>query len=212
MNLKQTGLFASLDNETLGLLKSVARSRIYDAGKILFYAGEQPKQFLILAHGKVEVFKHDKTGNEIIIGEFNAPSLIAEMATLERTTYPATARCNSGVEIYEIDLADLEPYIFQNSSPLARVLINSLTKKIKHLESVLKYATISNASARTASFLLDNEQQLSMLTQRKIASNIMLTPEGLSRILKRFKEQGVVEVKAKKLYIANRAKLLEIMG
>ncbi len=212
MNLKQIGLFASLDNETLGLLRSVARSRTLNLGEILFYAGEEPKQFLILAHGEVEVFKHDKKGNEIIIGEFKAPSLIAEMATLERTTYPATARSNSDVIIYEIDLADLEPYISKNSSPLAQVFINSLTKKIQHLESVLKYATISNASARTASFLIDNEQQLSILTQRKIASNLMLTPEGLSRILKRFKENGLVEVIAKKLYIANRAKLLEIAG
>lgn len=212
MNFKEIGLLASFDDMVLKYLKSVARSRIYDAGKILFYAGEQPKQFLILAHGEVEVFKHDKKGNEIIIGEFKAPSLIAEMATLERTTYPATARCNSGVEIYEIDLVDLEPYVFQDSSPLARVLIKSLTQKIKHLESVLKYATISNASVRTASFLLDNEQQLSMLTQRKIASNIMLTPEGLSRILKRFKKNGLVEVKAKKLYIINRDKLLEIVN
>jgi len=42
---------------------------------------------------------------------------------------------------------------------------------------------------------------LSQLTQRQIASNIMLTPEGLSRIIKRFKKAGLVEVRSKKLYI-----------
>lgn len=211
MNFKEISLFASLDDETLEYLGSASQKREFEAGKILFYAGEQPKQFLILASGEVEVYKHDKKGNEIVMGQFVAPSLIAEMATLKGITYPATARCKSSAEIYEIGLDSLQSYI-SKSSPLSQVLINSLTQKIQHLESVLRFATISNASARTASFLIDNEHQLQQFTQRQIASNIMLTPEGLSRILKRFKEAGIVEVRSKKLYIIDRDKLLEIMS
>jgi len=211
MNFKEISLFALLDDETLECLSSMAKKREFETGKILFYAGEQPKQFLVLASGEVEVYKHDKKGNEIVMGQFMAPSLIAEMATLNGIAYPATARCKSSVEIYEIGLESLQSYI-SKSSPLSRVLINSLTQKIQHLESVLRYATISNASVRAASFLIDNEYQLSQLTQRQIASNIMLTPEGLSRILKRFKEAGIIEVRSKKLYIIDKDKLLEIIS
>ncbi len=211
MNFKEIALFASLDDATFKYLESVAKKREFEAGKILFYAGEQPKQFLILASGEVEVYKHEEKGNEIVMGQFVAPSLIAEMATLKGIPYPATARCKSSVEIYEIGLDSVQSYI-SKSSPLSQVLINSLTQKIQHLESVLKYATISNASVRTASFLIDNEYKLQQFTQRQIASNIMLTPEGLSRILKRFKEAGLVEVRSKKLYIIDRDKLLKIMS
>lgn len=199
------------DDEALIYLKSIAKKRTLRANEIVFYAGEEPKNFLLLSIGEIEIYKHDVKGNEIIIGHFKSPSLVAEMATLEQIAYPATARCKSDVEIHEIALESMRAYIYKNSSPLARVLIGSLTKKIQHIESVLKYATISNASMRTASFLIDNEHQLSNLTQRQIASNIMLTPEGLSRILKRFKENGTIEVKSKKLYIVNRVKLLENM-
>lgn len=199
------------DDKTFAYLKSIAKQRTLRENEILFYAGDEPKNFLLLSSGEIEIYKHDAKGNEIIIGQFQSPSLVAEMATLEQIAYPATARCKSDVEIHEIALESMRTYIYKNSSPLARVLIGSLTKKIQHLESVLKYATISNASTRTASFLIDNEHQLLNLTQRQIASNIMLTAEGLSRILKRFKEDGIVEVKSKKLYIINRNKLLEIV-
>jgi CRP/FNR family transcriptional regulator len=200
------------DDETLVYLKSFARKRTLSANEILFYAGEEPKNFLLLSNGEIEIYKNDAKGNEIIIGQFQAPSLVAEMATLEQIAYPATARCRSSVEVYEIGLDSMESYIYQNSSPLARMMIGSLTKKIQHLKSVLKYTTITNATVRAASFLLDNEYQLPQLTQRKIASNIMLTPEGLSRILKRFKDGGILKVDSKKLYIVNRDKLLEIVG
>lgn len=211
MNFKEIKLFASLDNTTLNYLESVAKKREYRAGKILFYAGEQPKQFLILANGEVEIYKHDKKGNEIIVGVFAAPSLIAEMATLESIPFPATARCKNNVEIYEIGLDSVQAYI-SKSSPLSQVLINSLTKKIQYLESILRYATISNASVRTATFLINHEHQLCQFTQRQIASNIMLTPEGLSRIIKRFKDDGIVEVRSKKLYIINKSKLLKLIN
>ncbi|MFA5501622.1 MAG: Crp/Fnr family transcriptional regulator [Sulfurovaceae bacterium] len=211
MKFKEISLFASLDDATYNYLEAIAKKREFEAGKILFYAGEQPQKFLVLAGGEVEVYKHDEKGNEIVLGQFVAPSLVAEMATLKSIPYPATARCKSTAQIYEIDLDLVQSYI-SKSSPLSQVLINSLTKKIQHLEGVLKYATISNASVRTTSFLIDNEHQLSQLTQRQIASNIMLTPEGLSRILKRFKEAGIVEVRSKKLYIIDRDKLLEIMS
>jgi CRP/FNR family transcriptional regulator len=211
MNFKEIALFASLDDITFKYLESVAKKREFKADKILFYAGEQPKRFLILASGEVEVYKHDEKGNEIVMGQFIAPSLIAEMPTLKGIPYPATARCKSDVEMYEIDFESIQDYI-SKTSPLSQIFISSLTQKIQHLESVLRYATISNASARTASFLIDNEHQLHQLTQRQIASNIMLTPEGLSRILKRFKEAGIVEVRSKKLYIIDRDKLLEIMS
>jgi len=200
MKFKEISLFASLDDATYNYLETIAIKREFEAGKILFYAGEQPQKFLVLARGEVEVYKHDEKGNEIVLGQFVAPSLVAEMATLKSIPYPATARCKSAVEIYEIGLELLQSFI-SKSSPLSQVLINSLTKKIQHLESVLKYATIANASVRTASFLIDHEHQIFQLTQRQIASNIMLTPEGLSRILKRFKEAGLIEVRSKKLHI-----------
>jgi CRP/FNR family transcriptional regulator len=202
MNFKEIALFSSLDDTTIEYLESVAQKREYKAGKILFYAGEQPKQFLILARGEAEVYKHDKKGNEIMIGQFRAPSLIAEMPTLKGIPYPATARCKSGVEMYEIDFESIQDYI-SKTSPLSQVFIGSLINKIQYLESIIKYATISDASIRAASFLIDNEHQLQQFTQRQIASNIMLTPEGLSRILKRFKEAGLVEVQYKKLHIIN---------
>jgi len=202
MKFKEIPLFSSLDDVTLEHLESLAQKKEFESGKILFYAGEQPQKFLILASGEIEIFKHDKKGNEIVIGRLIAPSLIAEMATLKNIPYPATAKCKNSVEIYEIDFNSVLYYI-SKSSPLSQMLIDSLIKKIQYLESTLRYVTISNASVRIATFLIENKDQLSKLTQREIASNTMLTPEGLSRILKRFKEKGLIEVRSRKLHIVD---------
>ena len=86
-----------------------------------------------------EVFKHDTEGNELILGTFHPQELIAEMALFESLPYPATARCMSEVLLFEVDFELLKEYLFKHPQ-LILPMIHSLTKKIKRLESVLRYS------------------------------------------------------------------------
>lgn len=202
MGLEKSYLFHQLSPSELEYLHSITQMRTYPKGSILFYAGEIPKDLHVLDEGIVQILKHDPNGNEIHIAYFHPSDMIAEMAHFESIPYPATARCESDIRVFEINFEAFKSYLLDNPK-LAFALIRSLTRKIKQLESIVHRSLVDDAQTRLVRFIIDHEKTLSTFTQRKIAELVSLTPETVSRIIHRFKEEGWVEVKQKKLYPLN---------
>lgn len=198
MILQSSYFFNHLSSEELSFLHSITQTKTYSKGNILFYAGESPKVLHILDEGIVKIYKHDSNGNEIHIAFFHPSDMIAEMAHFEAIPYPATARCESDVRVYEINFEAFKNYMLTNPK-LSFHIIRSLTRKIKQLESIVHRSLIDDAQTRLARFLIEYEKSLPSFTQRKIAELLMLTPETISRILRRFKEHGWVKIEHKKI-------------
>lgn len=200
MGLEKSYLFSRLTPDELSLLKSVTKEKSYRARSILFYAGEMPKTLHIVQEGRVKIYKHDEKGNEIHLAYFNPDDMIAEMAHFEGIPYPATARCESDVRVYEIDFEAFRAQVLSNPG-LSFQIIRSLTRKIKQLETLIQGSLVDDAPTRLARFLVENHTKLDSFTQRKISEILMLAPETVSRALRHFKTDGWVEVRQKKLAI-----------
>jgi len=200
MGLEHSYLFSRLQKEDLEQLRKITHLKNYPKGAILFYAGERPDKLRLIESGVVRVSKHDTAGNEIVLADFRANDLVAEMAHFEGIPYPASARCETDVTLYEIDFVAFKTR-FLNRPELALGIIRSLTRKIKQLEEVIQRSLIDNAQTRLARYLLEHADALADMTQKQIASQIVLTPETVSRILRRFKENGWVEVRARKIIL-----------
>lgn len=206
MGLEQNYFFSRLSPETLKFLQTITQTRCYTKGNILFYAGDFPKMLHVIDSGIVKIFKHDPSGNEVHITFFHPTDMIAEMAHFESIPYPATARCESDVRIFEIPF-DAFKNRFMEDQHLAFQIIRSLTGKIKQLEGMIHRSLIDDAQTRLARFILDNEATLPSLTQRQIAELLTVTPETISRILRRFKANGWIRIDNKKLYLSDRVGL-----
>jgi len=202
MGIEECYLFAQIQGEDLAALERITLLREYPAGTVLFYAGETPQKLLLIHRGKVRVIKHDSVGNEIVLADFKANELVAEMAHFEGIVYPATARCETDVVVYEIDFKAFKTGLL-NRPELALQIIRSLTQKIKQLESVISQTLIDDARTRLARYLLKNIDTLADTTQKQIAARIMLTPETVSRILRQFKDEGWVEVRSRKIVVTD---------
>jgi CRP/FNR family transcriptional regulator len=202
MGLEKSYLFNQLSSSELVYLHSITQTRTYSKGTILFYAGELPKVLHVLDEGIVQILKHDPNGNEIHIAYFHSSDMIAEMAHFELIPYPATARCESDIRVFEIHFEAFKSYLWDNPK-LTFAIIRSLTRKIKQLESIVHRSLVDDAQTRLARFIIEHEKNLPIFTQRKIAELVLLTPETVSRIIRRFKDDGWVEVKQKKLYPLN---------
>jgi len=202
MRLEQCYLFNRLEEDDLSQLREITQVKSYPQGTILFYAGERPGKLRLIESGVVQVVKHDTAGNEIILADFRANDLVAEMAHFEGIPYPATARCETDVTLYEIDFEAFKSR-FLSRPDVALGIIRSLTHKIKQLEAVIRRTSVDDAQTRLARYLLEYTAVLPATTQKQIASQIGLTPETVSRIVRRFKERGWVEVHARKIVIVD---------
>ena len=189
--LKSISFFENLDEKELKLLLSISRKRTFSQGEILFYEKEKPKHLIMVLEGVVKIYKIDPKNNEIVLHRFRPKNLIAEMAVFEGIPYPASAAFESDGSVLEIDFEKFKEYFLGNED-IALALFKSLTQKIKYLDNVIALNVVLDSTARVAKYICENDDALQM-KNNQLAQYLHMTPETLSRILKKFAKLGFVE-------------------
>ena len=190
-DLKSIDFFENLDEKELKLLLSISRKRTFSQGEILFYEKEKPQHLTMVLEGIVKIYKIDPKNNEIVLHRFRPKDLVAEMAVFEGIPYPASAAFESDGSVLEIDFEEFKENFFRNED-IAYALFRSLTQKIKYLDNVIALNVVLDSTARVAKYICENEDALNM-KNNKLAQYLHMTPETLSRILKKFSKLGFVE-------------------
>ncbi len=204
--LKNVFLFKHLNDQQLKELKEISKIKPLKAGEMLFYEGEEPKYLNLLIKGVVRIYKVDSRGKEVTITYLCPVSLIAEVANLTHFPYPANAEFETNGMVLQIDYKQFENKFLKNPE-ICFSIVQSLLAKIKVIENAFSENFILDATSRVAKFLYEDEELFNQLKHTKIASLLNLTPETLSRVIKKFKDMGVLEKKNNKYIVKNREEL-----
>lgn len=190
--LEKFDLFSHLTQKQLKALSQISIIRTFEAGEILFYEGDESRYFHFLLKGDVFVFKTATAIESILIHRFHAPSFIAEVATLKQIPFPASAECVTRSEILKIER---EPFLklLHEDAGLSISLISSLAQKIGALELSLKRHSAPNAMAKVARLIRDERDVFQHHKGVEIAQMLGITPETLSRMIKKLKIEGIIE-------------------
>lgn len=186
-------------------LKEISVQKSYKKGNILFYQGERARRFYLLLSGKVRVYK-SVGAKELTLHHFYAGSFIAEMPAFKELDYPASAECESDCALLEIDFKAFKELCLRDNQ-YSFMMILSLFEKIKILENKLLQSAQS-LKARLIHYLL-KQNDLSQITQRKIADELGVKAESLSRTLKELKELGLITTNKGKVQICDESTLKE---
>lgn len=192
LNLQQCYFFEKLDSEELRELEKISKKVSYTKGSILFYEKEEPDSLILLVEGVVKIYKTDLKNNEVIMRRFRAPTLVAEMATFEGIPFPASASFETDGTVIMIDFEQFKKR-FMDKPDIAYTIIRSLSRKVKNLEEVIDLNIVLDTTARLAKYLYENEAILDELKNYQIAEDLHMTPETLSRTLKKFSVLGLLE-------------------
>ncbi len=191
MNFKEFFLFSDLKESEINRLKEISTIKKFKNGNILFYEGDKAEFLYVLIKGILKIYKQDKKGSLIVLHYFYDNSLVAELANLENMNYPATAEFESDGEILAIDYKIFEKEFLQTPS-ISFKIIKSLSKKIKNLQDVINRNLTMDSTSRVAKFIYENEELFKTLKNNKIASILNITPETLSRIIRKFKNEKIL--------------------
>lgn len=190
--LKSIYLFEKFSDEDFTKLVSISKTKNYPKGSIIFYASDIPKELHILTSGEAQVYKSDNKSNKIILNNFRALSIIAEVANLENIPFPASCEAISECEFILIDYKKFED-LFLKDYKISMQIIKSLTKKIKYLESVIENNIVLDATSRVAKYIYQNSETFKTTKNNQIANHLNIKPETLSRILKKFKDDKIID-------------------
>ncbi len=201
--LKDCYFFDNLNEDDIKELENISNRVSYTKGSILFYEKEELNALIVLVEGVVKIYKTDLKNNEVIMKRFRAPTLVAEMATFEEIPFPASASFETDGSVILIDFEKFKER-FMEKPGIASSIIKSLSKKVKNLEEVIDLNVVLDTTARLAKYLHENEHALDQLKNYQIAEDLHMTPETLSRTLKKFSILGLLEKGDKGYRITNR--------
>ncbi|MEQ8660878.1 MAG: Crp/Fnr family transcriptional regulator [Gammaproteobacteria bacterium] len=188
-------------------------------GTYLFRQGMPVTSFYFLRSGSAKSVVSEGDGRESIMS-FLFPTDLIGTASMDQTVYHdsvVTLERSSFCELRISDLAEL----FRRDQTIQRAFLAKVTSRILHERHARVRLEHSSAGERMADFLLElsdrllmlgrdpHELQLSM-SRYDIANYIGLAPETVSRVLRRFNDEGFISVRHKQLSIHDPARLREL--
>lgn len=201
--LKNFYLFNHLNEEQFKRLQEISNIIEYKKGSILFFEGDEAKSLIILIDGILKVYKTDRKGNCVTLHHFYPVDMIAELVNLEHMRYPASAEFETDGKALIINYKIFEQEFLKNPE-ISFAFIKSLSKKIKYLENVISTNLMMNSTARVAKFICEHSKEISNLKKNMIASDLNITPETLSRILKKLSDLNLIKKDKDEIIILNR--------
>ncbi len=206
--IKNLFLFKNLPENQIKELRKISHIEKFKPGETLFMEGDEPSYLNILIKGVLRIYKTDNKGHEVTITYLCPVSLVAEVANLTHINYPASAEFETEGAVIKIDYSQFESKFLRNPD-ICFSIVKSLLAKIRVIENAFSENFILDATSRVAKFLYEDEELFNKLKHTKIASLLNLTPETLSRVIKKLKTMGIIEKQGTKYIIKDRERLKE---
>jgi CRP/FNR family transcriptional regulator len=163
----------------------LCRERWVETDEFVFWDGDAPDSFYLLAEGKLKVIKHSSLGKEFIIAFFGPGEMFGEVAVLENRPYPASAQAVEDSLVLVISRQDF--LLFLSKRPeVALKIIGVLGGRLREAQSRLSDLAGERVAQRLARTLLMLSAKLGSslpFTRQEIADMSGTTTETAIRFL-----------------------------
>ncbi len=198
MNLKECPWFECFGEKELKELSQISFEKSFSDGETIFAEGESSQYLHILLEGNVDILKANAKFGEFFLHSIATGSMIAELATFERLPFPASARAAGSVRILKIEFDIFKEKMLSNPD-VSYKFIKSLLQKMKILEGFIQKELNLGAEDKIINLLKEAPVIFDIKKHVEIAKILNITPETLSRTLRRLKEQGMIEIDGKRV-------------
>lgn len=197
------------DQEISSMLEEATSIVTKRKNEIFFMEGEEGSKVYFLISGFIKLYKTNEEGKEAIMHFVKSGEIFAEILFFLKNRYPVTALALDDCLTLAIDSKKMELLIKKHPN-FAMKMIGSLAKRIKYFVNIVENLTLSDLSTRFLKYL-------STLSEQKKSSEIVLpvkkgdlavllgaTPEAFSRMLKKLKDDGIIDIDGRKIILIDR--------
>lgn len=219
-NFQSHSILSELPPEDAEIITAHMSDQSFSKGEIIFRQGSFPSGIFFIRNGKVKKYKVNSEGGEQIIYVANTGELFGYHALLADERYP-----DSAAALEESLIAFIPKEDFLHALNTSKILSQRLLKLLSHeftvfANSVTLFAQ-RNARERLATQLVVMREKYKEnyqpgmaveinLSRADLASMVGTARENVVRILKEFKEDGVIEARGRKIVVKDVHKLLKI--
>jgi len=205
-------------NDMVRLEEIIQTTRPYHLDDLVYEAGTQLRNVYAVKSGMFKSYINDSEGNEHIVA-FHLPGELFGLDAIHAKKYISTAKSIGTSSVCAIDFENLSSLSLKLPS-LQSNLINLMSKEFSSAQALLAEPS---ADRKLAGFLLGlsarfrqrgySEKTFNLAMPRiDIANNLNMAPETVSRMFKRLKSDGIIELNLNEVTILDMPKLQTISG
>ena len=209
--LQRTTLFGCLGDDALADVARRTKELHFRRGEMLFLSGEQAKGLFVVVSGKVRVFQHNANGREQVMHIDADGSVIAEVAVFDEGPYPASAACDTEVDVLFIAKDEMHDLCAQYPDLALRAL-RLMAQRVRRHAQLVEALSFHEVGQRLALFLLAEAQRAEAsagpeisfplrLSNHQIANRIGSVRDVVARAFGRLRQDGLVSTKGRILII-----------
>lgn len=196
----------------------------YKKGERIFSQGDVANKLYLISSGKIKVFRYTPEGKEIILYILSPKcfSFIGAFNLLKEDKFDFHAEIIEDSVICTLDKKDFDQIIIKNPNITLKILEEAYDRIVK-LETLVDRLNTSNVESKVANLLLSlmrdfgtetsEGTMLNMtLNREELGSYAGLTRETISRKLRLFHEQDIINlIGSKKILVKDIKKLKELI-
>ncbi len=208
--------FAEVDFASLKALASVAISRKFASGEVIFIEGEPCAGLYIVKSGWLKSIKISPNGREQIIRVVGPGEVFNDIGVFANGDNLITVEALEAAETWIIPRQALLHMIDEHPL-LCQVVIENLAKRIIYLMSLVEDLSLRTVEARLARYLLEQATKNSVsrkrwATQAELAARLGTVPDVLNRAMRNLVEKGLIQLDRQQIDILDRKELDALAG
>lgn len=194
--------FGSLDDEAMVKILGLFVSRRVARGAVVFLEGDAGDRFFLVAQGYLKAFRHAPPDREITVFTLKEGDFFGFLPLLDNRPYPLSVAALRDSELLVLHRSDFLRFIHENPS-FSLALLAELAGRLRGCLEQVETLGRQGAAARAAHGLLSLAGPAAIpgsgltvtlpFSQVEFAQLLHVTPENLSRALKKLRREGLVE-------------------
>ena len=210
--LKKIFIFSSLDEEHYIELKKISKILTFKKNEIIFSEGDEAKGFYIVKSGRVKIYKISTDGKEYILHLFGPNEPFGEVPAFVGGKFPANAEAYEDSEVIYFN-RDLFLQLLKKIPEISVKIIGLLSKRLYTFTKIIESLSLKEVPSRLAEYLIylskkNKTESFDLAIPKKVLANILgTTPETLSRIFLKLKNEDIIEMNGNSIKIIDSEKL-----
>jgi CRP/FNR family transcriptional regulator len=208
-------LFAGLTPQQLQELATIVVDQGFGSGRLIFSEGDEAKGFYVVVSGRVKVFKLSPEGKEQILHIFGPGDPFGEVPVFAGQEFPAGAEAMEQTRVFFFPRSAFVDLIRKHPD-LALGMLAILSRRLKRFTVLIEDLSLKEVPGRLAAYLVHLSERSGGrefrldVSKAQLASLLGTIPETLSRILRKMKDQRLIDSDGARIRIRDPERLQDL--
>lgn len=218
--LRKAQLFARLDDSQLSEVGQLFRERGYSKGETVYSRDNLARVFDIVAQGYVKLVRHTVHGQDVLLEILGPGDTFGTLPMFGDESHNETAEAKTACCLLTITANDLQA-IVERYPQVGHTLLTILSEKLRSARETIQQTSAAPVESRIAASLVELSDRLGRddgggiliqvpLTRQDLADMTGAQAETVSRIMSRFRKDGLIGGGRGWVAILDRNRLAEI--